>query len=324
MSLGILRTERGAGTMKPTATREAFGDVIVELAEKNQQIYVIDCDISKSCKTTKFASTFASRHINVGIAEQNAAGIAAGLATMGMIPFISTYAVFGSMRMLEQIRTSVCYPRLNVKIACSHGGLTPGNDGVTHQAIEDMGIYRTIPGMTVIMPADYHATKKLVEQAAHYDGPVYLRFTRDPLPIYYGADETFEIGKGKIIQEGGDISIIAIGDSLHQALETTRILKERGVGVRLVDMHTLKPLDNELVVDCIAKTGKIITVEDHNVFNGLGSAVAEVIAESGNGIMRRVGLRDQYAESGDYEALLHKYQMDSTAILQRADELLHR
>ena len=167
--------------MKMIPTRDGFGDAIVELAKQNENIYVIDCDISKSCKTTKYAKAFPDRHINVGIAEQNAAGVAAGLATMGKIPFVSTYAAFGSMRMCEQVRTSICYTGQNVKIACSHGGLTPGSDGPTHQAIEDMGIYRSIPGIAVIMPADYNATKKLVAKAAEYYGPVYLRFTRDPL-----------------------------------------------------------------------------------------------------------------------------------------------
>lgn len=309
---------------KMIATRDAFGDVIVELARENDKIFVIDCDISKSTKTTNFAKTFPERHVNVGIAEQNAATFAAGLSTMGKIPFVSTYAVFGSMRMCEQVRTSICYPNLNVKIACSHGGLTPGNDGVTHQAIEDMGIYRTIPGMTVIMPADYNATKKLVARAAEYYGPVYLRFTRDPVPVFYDEKENFEIGKGKLIKEGRDISIIAIGDLLHEALSATEKLEKRGVSVELIDMHTLKPLDVELVEKTLHKTGRIITVEDHNIFNGLGSAVADVVATQGKGIMRIVGLKDTYAESGDYHQLLEKYEMDSSYILKMAEELLSK
>lgn len=308
--------------MKAFPTREAFGDMITELAKKDDRIVVIDCDISKSCKTTKFAKTFPDRHFNVGIAEQNAGTLAAGLATMGKIPFISTYAVFGSMRMCEQVRTSACYPGLNVKVACSHGGLTPGNDGVTHQAIEDMGIYRSIPGIAVIMPADYWSTCRLVEKAVEYKGPVYLRFTRDAMMSYYGENETFEIGKGKVLNDGKDISILFIGDMLEQALKATEELEKRGVSVELIDMHTLKPLDNELVAASLAKTGKVITVEDHNYFNGLGSAVAEIIAERGKSIMRRVGLRDRYAESGDYKDLLKKYDMDSTAIIKRAEELM--
>lgn len=308
--------------MKMIPTRDGFGDAIVELAKQNENIYVIDCDISKSCKTTKYAKAFPDRHINVGIAEQNAAGVAAGLATMGKIPFVSTYAAFGSMRMCEQVRTSICYTGQNVKIACSHGGLTPGSDGPTHQAIEDMGIYRSIPGIAVIMPADYNATKKLVAKAAEYFGPVYLRFTRDPLPVYYSEEEEFEIGKGKVLKQGKDITIIAIGDLLHQSIEAAEILEKRGVSVELIDMHTLKPLDVELVKATLQKTGKIVTVEDHNYLNGLGSAVAEVIAEEGKGILRRVGLKDRFAESGEYYQLLKKYEMDAAYIIKMAEELL--
>lgn len=307
---------------KMIPTRDGFGDALIELAKVNPDIFVIDCDISKSCKTTKYAKTFPDRHINVGIAEQNAGTFAAGLATMGKIPFISTYAVFGSMRMLEQIRTSACYPHLNVKVACSHGGLTPGNDGVTHQAIEDMGIYRSVPGIAVIMPADYYATRKLVEKAAEYDGPVYLRFTRDPVPVIYGENEEFEIGKGKLLKEGRDISIIAIGDLLHEAVEAANELEKKGVSVELIDMHTLKPLDEELVKNTLGKTGRIITVEDHNIYNGLGSAVADVMATEGKGRLRKVALKDTYAESGDYYKLIEKYEMDRKYILKMAEELL--
>lgn len=308
--------------MNMIPTRDGFGDAITELARTNPDIYVIDCDISKSCKTTKYAKKFPDRHINVGIAEQNAAGVAAGLATMGKIPFVSTYAVFGSMRMCEQIRTSVCYTGLNVKVACSHGGLTPGNDGPTHQAIEDMGIYRSIPGIIVAMPADYNATKKMVAKAAEYYGPVYLRFTRDPLPIYYSENEDFEFGKGKLLKQGKDITIIAIGDLLHQAVEAANELEKRGISVELIDMHTLKPLDVDMVKASIGRTGRIVTVEDHNYMNGLGSAVAEVIAEEGRGVLRRVGLKDRFAESGDYYKLLEKYEMDAAHIQKMAEQLL--
>lgn len=303
-------------------TRDAFGDEILELGKENADIYVIDCDISKSMKTTEFASILPEQHINVGIAEQNAACVAAGLAAMDKIPFVSTYAVFGSMRMCEQVRTSICYPKLNVKIACSHGGLTPGNDGVTHQAIEDMGIYRTIPNMTVIMPADYNSTRKLLRKAAEFDGPVYIRFTRDAMPYYYGENEDFEIGKGKLLKSGKDISIIAIGDMLHQAVIAAEELEKRGISVELIDMHTLKPLDEELIKETVLKTGKVITVEDHSIYNGLGSAVADIMAEMGKGVLRKVGLKDRFAESGDYYLLLKKYEMDSEYIVMMAEKLL--
>ena len=308
--------------MKALSTRDAFGEAIVEIASDNENVYVIDCDISKSMKTTKFAQTFPERHINVGIAEQNAVGVAAGLATMGKIPFVSTYAVFASMRACEQIRTSVCYSALNVKFACSHGGLTPGNDGVTHQAIEDMGIMRTIPNMTIIMGADYVSTKKLIKKSTEIEGPVYLRFTRDPVPVFYKDEDEFEIGKGKLLKKGRDITIISLGEMLHEALKAADRLEHQGIGVELIDIHTLKPLDVDLISQSISKTGKVITVEDHNIINGLGSAVAEVIAEMGFGHLRRVGLKDTFAESGEYHLLLKKYEMDCSYICKMAEELL--
>jgi transketolase len=310
--------------MGPQPTRQAYGDVLVELGSERDDFYVIDCDIAKSMKTIEFSEKYPQRHINVGIAEQNAAGVAAGLATLGYKAIVSTYAVFGSMRMLEQVRTSACYPNLNVKVCCSHGGLTPANDGVTHQAIEDMGIYRTIPNMAVMMPADYYSTKAMMRALLDYEGPCYIRFTRDAMPNYYGPDVEIVIGKGKVLREGRDISIIANGDLLHEALKATEELVSKGVDVELIDMHTIKPLDEALVLQTLAKTGKIITVEDHNVLNGLGSAVADIIAVQGNGIMRKVGLKDQFAESGPYHDLLHKYEMDSSYIIKMAEELLKK
>ena len=304
------------------ATRDAFGDEIVSLARANPDIFVIDCDISKSMKTVEFAREFPDRHINVGIAEQNAATVAAGLATTGKIAFLSTYAVFGSMRALEQIRTSACYSKLNVKVACSHGGLTPANDGVTHQGIEDCGIMRTIPNMTVIMGADYVATRKLLAEVAKWDGPCYIRFTRDAFPIYYSEDETFEIGKGKLLREGRDLTLVSFGEMLHEALPAAEELEREGVSVELIDIHTLKPLDSDLIARSAAKTGRVVTVEDHNIYNGLGSAVAEILAESGAGVLRRIGLRDTFAESGRYDLLLEKYGMDRKAIVKTAKELL--
>lgn len=308
--------------MKDLPTRNGYGDALVELGAERDDIYVVECDIAKSTKTDLFAKAYPGRHINVGIAEQNAAGFAAGLALSGKTPFVSTYAVFGSMRMCEQVRTSVCYPRLNVKIACSHGGVTPGNDGVTHQAIEDMGIYRTIPNMTVVMPADYHAAKQLTKAAADYVGPMYLRFTRDAVPMIYPEDEPFEIGKAKVLRDGGDVAIIAIGDMVYQALKAADALEEKGIHATVVDMFTLKPLDEACVLSLIDRIGRIVTVEDHSWFNGLGSAVSDLVAREGRGIVRRVGLRDTFAESGPYEKLLEKYHLDAGAIVEQALELL--
>lgn len=284
-------------------TRAAFGDEIVELGKQNPNIYVVDVDIAKSCKTDKFAKELPGQHVNVGIAEQNAAGVAAGLATTGKVPFVSTYAVFGSLRMGEQIRQSICYPKLNVKIACSHGGLTPGNDGGSHQAIEDMGVLRSFPGMTVMMPADYQATRKLVRAASETEGPMFLRFTRDALPAIYSEDETFEIGKAKLIAEGTDVAIIANGDTVRLALEARDELVAEGLSVRLVDMHTIKPLDRDEVLRCI-QLGRIVTVEDHNIINGLGSAVSEIVAEVGGAQVHRIGIQDQFGQSATYDELL--------------------
>ena len=290
--------------MSMIATRDGFGDEIVELGRENKNICVVDVDIGKSCKTTAFAKTLPEQHINVGIAEQCGAGVAAGLATCGKIPFVVTYAAFGSMRMCEMIRQEICYPHLNVKIACSHGGVTPANDGASHQCIEDMGILSTIPNMTVVMPADYNAARKLTRAAAEFDGPVYLRFTRDAVPEIYGSEQEFVIGRAVQLREGSDAAIIAIGDTVRLAVETADALRVQGVNARVLDMHTLKPLDTESVVKALNETGKIVTVEDHNVINGLGYAVSAVAADMGRGIVKRIGIQDQFGQSAPYERLL--------------------
>lgn len=289
---------------KLIATRTAFGEEIVELGKENKNLLVCDIDIGKSCKTVDFRKTLPDQYVNVGIAEQNGAGVAAGLATCGKIPFVVTYAVFGSLRIAEMIRQEICYPNLNVKIACSHGGVTPANDGASHQAIEDMGVLRTLPNMTVIMPADYNSTKKLVREAATTYGPMYLRFTRDDIPQIYDADVQFTIGKGHQIQDGKDVAIIANGDTVRLAIDAAKELEKEGLSARVIDMHTIKPLDVDCVNACIDDIGKIITVEDHNIINALGSAVCEVVAERGKGVVKRVGIQDQYGQSAPYERLL--------------------
>lgn len=291
-------------TTKKIATRNGFGEEIVTLGKLNDKIYVIDNDIGKSCKTGAFMKELPNQYLNVGIAEQNGAGIAAGLATCGKIPFVVTYAVFGSLRMCEQIRQEICYPNLNVKFACSHGGVTPANDGASHQAIEDMGVLRTIPNMTVIMPADYYAAKKLVKAAAEMYGPVFLRFTRDNIPVIYDENTEFVIGKAVQLSKGTDVAIIANGDTVRLAIEAKEALAKEGISVRLLDMHTIKPLDKDAVISCINDIGKIITVEDHNIINGLGSAVCEVVAEMGKGKVHRIGIQDQFGQSAPYERLL--------------------
>ena len=258
----------------------------------------------------------------MGIAEQNGAGVAAGLATCGKIPFVVTYAAFGSMRICEMIRQEICYPNLNVKIACSHGGVTPANDGASHQAIEDMGILRTIPNMTVVMPADYASAKALVKAAAKYEGPVYLRFTRDAIPTIYDETEEFVLGKAKQLRDGQDVALIANGDTVCIALDAAALLAAKGISARVIDMHTIKPLDVDAVNACIDEIGKIVTVEDHNILNGLGSAVAEVIAERGRGRMKRVGVQDQFGQSAPYERLLEMNGITAANVAAQAEALL--
>ncbi|MBA4698367.1 MAG: transketolase family protein [Ruminococcus sp.] len=304
------------------ATRDGFGEEIVKLGKENKNIYVVDADIGKSCKTVGFREVLPEQYLNVGIAEQNAAGVAAGLATCGKIPFVVTYAVFGSLRMCEMIRQEICYPNLSVKIACSHGGVTPANDGASHQSIEDMGVLRTIPNMTVLMPADYYAAKKLVAAAAEYDGPVYLRFTRDAIPVIYDENTEFEIGKALKLRDGNDVSIIANGDTVSIALKAAEELEKKGVSVKLFDMHTIKPLDVDAVMECVNDNGKIITVEDHNIMNGLGSAVSEVAAEQGNTTVKRIGVQDQFGQSAPYERLLEMNGITVENIVETAEELL--
>lgn len=314
--------------LKKIATRDGFGDEIVKLGEENPNILVVDIDIGKSCKTGAFRKAFSAeynedknQYINVGIAEQNGCGVAAGLATCGKIPFVVTYAVFGSLRMCEMIRQEVCYPNLNVKIACSHGGVTPANDGASHQAIEDMGVLRTIPNMTVIMPADYTAARKLTRAAAETYGPMYLRFTRDAVEQVYDDSVELTIGKAHQIQDGRDVAIIANGDTVRLAIEAAKVLADKGISARVLDMHTIKPLDVEAVTAAVNEIGKLITVEDHNILNGLGSAVCEVAAEMGKGIVKRVGIQDQFGQSAPYERLLAMNGVTVENIVKIAEDM---
>ncbi len=310
--------------MKLMHTREAYGQALVKIGKRNLNIVVLEADISTSTKTCYFARKFPDRFFNVGVAEQNEAMIAAGLASCGKIPFVNTYAVFATMRACEQVRTFICYPRLNVKIVASHGGLTPGPDGVTHQGTEDTGIMSTLPNMAVIVPADAVATKKAVRAITEYDGPVYLRLTRCPVPIIYDDNFSFEIGKSFTIKEGKDVTIIALGDMVSKALEASEELKAEGVETRVIDMHTIKPIDKEAIIKAAEETKGIVTVEDHNIINGLGSAVAGVIVENRPIPMQRVGLKDTFAESGEYEELLNKYGLGTSHIIEATKKVLER
>ncbi len=308
--------------MEARPTREAYGEAILELGKANKDIFVVDADIAKPCMTIPFSQQLPDQHVNVGIAEQNAAGVGAGLATTGKIPFVTTYAVFGSMRMCEQIRQEICYPGLNVKIACSHGGLTPGTDGASHQGSEDMGVLRTLPNMTIIMPADFNSAKKLVKAAAEYVGPVYLRFTKNPMPSLYDEGVELTIGKANQLKEGKDVALIANGDTVNLAMTAAAELEKQGHTVRVLDMHTIKPLDIDAVNKAIDEIGKIVTVEDHNILNGLGSAVCEVVAEKGKGIVKRIGIQDQFGESAQYEFLMNKNGITVENIVAEASQLI--
>lgn len=304
------------------ATREAYGEAILELGKLNADIYVVDADIGKPCMTIPFSEQLPQQHVNVGIAEQNAAGVAAGLATTGKIPFVTTYAVFGSMRMCEQIRQVICYPKLNVKIACSHGGLTPGTDGASHQGSEDMGVLRSLPNMTIVMPADFYSAKALVKAAAGLYGPVYLRFTKNSIPFIYDESVELTIGKANLLKDGNDIALIANGDIMSLAISAADQLEKQNYSVRLLDMHTIKPIDSDAVNRAIDDIGKIVTIEDHNILNGLGSAVCEIVAERGKGIVKRIGIQDQFGESASYEYLLAKNGITVDKIVASAKKLM--
>ena len=303
------------------ATRDGFGEAITALGRANRNIVVIDMDLGKSCKTGQFMKELPDQYIDVGIAEQNGAGLAAGLASCGKIPYVVTYAAFSSMRMLEMIRQEICYTGLNVRIIGAHGGFTPAFDGASHQAIEDMGLLRTLPGMTVVMPADYVSAKKLVAASETYEGPLYLRLTRDAIPVLYGEDEEFAIGKAHLIREGNDAAILANGDTVRKALEAADMLAQEGIRARVLDVHTIKPLDTEAVTAALKETGRVVTVEDHNIIGGLGSAVCELAAELGCGRVRRIGVQDRFGESAPYERLLEKNGITAENIVKTVKEL---
>ena len=302
--------------------RRILGPAMKDIIEQDRKVLFATADTGRYYAYDDLLRTYPENVVDVGIAEQNCAGVAAGLASCGKIPFVVTYAAFGSMRMCEMIRQEICYTHLNVKIACSHGGVTPANDGASHQAIEDMGILRTIPNMTVVMPADYASARKLVRAAAAFDGPVYLRFTRDAVPVIYDENEEFEIGKAKKLREGKDVAILANGDTVRLAIRAAEALAEKGIEARIYDFHTIKPLDEEAVRSCIEEIGKIITVEDHNILNGLGSAVCELVAEAGKGKVKRIGIQDQFGQSAPYERLLAMNGVTVENIVAEAEKLV--
>ncbi|MDH3825888.1 MAG: transketolase family protein [Desulfobacterales bacterium] len=305
-------------------TRYSYAEAMLELGEKNPKVVVLDADVSKSIKTNEFADKFPDRSFNFGVAEQNMMAAAAGMATTGLIPFATTYAVFASMRALDMVRNSIHYPKLNVKIAASHSGITPGPDGVTHQGQEDLSIMRAIANSTIIAPADPATTKLAVWAAAEYDGPVYLSFTRDPVPAIFDLNYPFEIGKAVTVRDGTDATIIALRDLVVQSLIAAEHLAAQGLNVRVIDCHTLKPLDVDAVLAAASETGAIVTAENNIFFGGLGSAVAEVLVENNPIPMKRIGVRDTFAESGPYLDLLDKYGLSARHIEAAVEDVIAR
>lgn len=306
------------------ATRYAYAEAVLELGEENPRVVVLDADVSKSIGTNRFAARFPERSFNFGIAEQNMMAAAAGMATTDLIPFASTYAVFASMRALDQVRNSIHYPRLNVKIAASHSGITPGPDGVTHQGQEDLSIMRALANSTVIAPADPATTKLAVRAAAAWDGPVYLSFTRDPVPLLFDGDYPFEIGKAVTVREGKDATIIAIRDLVAQALIAAESIAAKGLDVRVLDCHTLKPLDANAILRAAKETGAVVTAENNIRFGGLGSAVAELLAERRPTPLKIIAVGDTFTESGPYLDLLEKYGLSAKHIVRAVQEVVKR
>lgn len=298
------------------ATRQSYGQALKELGEKNPNIVVLDADLSGATKTSVFAKAFPERFFNIGISEQDLMGTAAGFATCNKIPYASTFAMFAAGRAYDQIRNSICYPNLNVKICATHAGITVGEDGATHQMLEDISMMRTLPNMTVISPSDDVQTKWAIEEISKINGPVYVRLARLETPtIYKEAD--FTIGKGVQIGEGTDASIIATGVTVIEAIKAKEELEKQGIFVRVIDMHTIKPIDKELIIKCAKETKKIITIEDHSIIGGLGSSVCEVLAENYPVKVIRMGIPDTFGKSGKAEKLMEYFHITSQDIIQK-------
>ncbi len=306
------------------ATRDAYGEILKELGAENKDIVVLDADLSSSTKTKVFAEAFPDRFFNTGIAEANMIGVAAGLASCGKIPFASTFAVFGAGRAYEQIRNSVCYPKLNVKVAVTHSGLTVGEDGATHQMLEDITLMRALPNMTVTVPADANETKAIVRWAVGYKGPVYIRMGRAKCDDIIPEDYKFVPGKSMELCQGSDVTIIACGIMTSKAVSAAKELEKQGIHARVINMSSIKPIDEEAIVKAAKETGAILTCEEHTVNGGLGGAVAEVLAKNCPAIMSMIGTNDTFGESGTADSLLEKYGLTADHIVEEAKKLLKR
>ncbi len=302
------------------ATREGYGKALAALGEKYDFV-VLDADLAAATKTGVFKKKFPERFFNCGIAEGNMMSVAAGIAATGKIPFVSSFAMFAAGRAFEQVRNSIGYPHLNVKIGATHAGITVGEDGATHQCNEDIALMRTIPGMVILNPADANEAYMAVEAAINHNGPVYMRFGRYAVPCVTDFPEyKFEIGKGVTLADGKDVTIIASGFTVHQALEAKKLLAADGIDARVINIHTIKPIDSELIIKCAKETGAIVTAEEHSIIGGLGSAVADVLAESCPVIIKRVGVEDTYGRSGTVPALLETYGITVENIVKKAKE----
>ena len=301
--------------VKKIATRESYGNALAELGKEVDNLYVLDADLAGATKTDIFKKAFPDRHIDCGIAESNMIGIAAGLAATGKVPFASTFAMFAAGRAFEQVRNSVGYPHLNVKIGATHAGISVGEDGATHQCNEDLALMRTIPGMVVINPSDDIEAKAAVRAAYAHQGPVYMRFGRLAVPVINDNPEyTFEIGKGVMLKDGTDVSIIATGLCVNSALEAAKMLEADGISAQVINIHTLKPIDEDIIVEAAKKTGKVVTVEEHSIIGGLGSAVCDVLCEKAPTKVLKHGVKDVFGESGPAAELLKKYELDGEGV----------
>ncbi len=304
--------------VKNIATRDSYGNALVELGAEYDNLVVLDADLAAATKTGVFKKVYPDRHIDCGIAECNMVGIAAGLAATGKIPFVSSFAMFVAGRAFEQIRNSVGYPHLNVKIGATHAGISVGEDGATHQCNEDIALMRTIPGMVVINPADDIEAKAAVKAAIELEGPVYLRFGRLATPVMNDREDyTFEIGKGVVLREGRDLTIIATGLCVAPALEAAALLEKEGVDAKVINIHTIKPLDEKLIIAAAKETGKVVTVEEHSVIGGLGSAVCDTLCAHAPASVLKIGMEDTFGESGPAVELIHKYGLDTQGIYQK-------
>lgn len=309
--------------VKKMATREGYGKALIELGKENENIVVLDADLAAATKTGMFKKEFPDRFFDCGIAEGNMMGIAAGLAASGKIPFASSFAMFAAGRAFEQVRNSIAYPHLNVKIGASHAGISVGEDGPTHQCNEDIALMRSLPGMVIINPSDAIEAEAATKAAAAYDGPVYLRFGRLAVPVFNDRpDYKFEMGKGAVLREGKDLTIVATGLPVAACLEAAEKLAEDGIDAKVINIHTIKPLDEELIVEAAKQTGKVVTVEEHSVIGGLGSAVCDCLSEKAPVRVMKIGINDVFGESGPAVALLHKYGLDAEGIYTKVKSFL--